>query len=159
MTTFGIEWDINAIVLAKGHYDKDTVIQNPQEKWEISFEGWFPSNIYDTKPYIMGTHNIEVRIGVFESKNESKFNIDNFKIACDKFRNYWKEIIRAGEIKTDIGKTFHVLASVTSSKDLVGINYYKNIDLESQGFFKEKNFEEKDDYKRWAYSNLLDKNY
>lgn len=98
MTSFGIEWDTNALVynLPPGTREKEPILEG--DKWTITLES---QHFKKTRDGVKSGdnlitdcgYNIEVQIGVFTSDNETQFNSKEIMRGCFNFNKaVWEPI-------------------------------------------------------------------
>lgn len=107
MTSFGIEWETNAVTLTlpPGKKEKRPIIEG--NKWSVTFEGrWF----YETRDGLKEEpkdskdcmYGLEVQLGPFFSQNPKQFNLRDIMAGCSDFsRKVWSNIVKHKVIKVN----------------------------------------------------------
>ena len=102
MTSFGIEWDTQALVFVENQKktwqlpEKGTVYQDG--KMKITTEDWSMLNYIDATDYPDSCkQTLEFALGVFYDDKPNSFNIDEFQTVCDQFRTFWYNLINSDD--------------------------------------------------------------
>jgi len=109
MTTFGVEWETNLLIFfPENKIPLELSVKKPYDTGipftTLSLENYSP---YRTPSDCLT--NIEVQMGVFESKSEDVFEIKEFKKICNIFSTFWEGIINDKKIILNNGKFYDVL--------------------------------------------------
>ena len=166
MTSFGVEWDTAALInlalppkpghednhlqkLPPGSLEKVPFIHG--DKWTLTLEKTNmnkkrrTSNVYKE---IDCLYTLESQLGVFNSRDPSKFNTDAFKEVCVNFNQFWVNMIKRQGF-TRKGRFYPVLAHYPIKKEDKSKKYFVDCRRTFPGLVKGE------DNLMWAYTDLL----
>jgi hypothetical protein len=105
MTSFGIEWEPNALIflpdrrLPENIIEKQSAVIGTDWKGSITLEGWWIKHDKIAKTTNDDCLlNLEVNLGVFKSENENQFNLADFQNSCNNFKLFWNNIINTHQL-------------------------------------------------------------